>query len=209
MVFRISGLVLFYYPRIKRQDVCRSKKEGGLDFPNLGLYNKCMIIKQLWDICANTEFLWVKWVHSILLRDANVWSVKTLGDRSWAWRKILSVRSIFQLLVECKIGNSSRTSIWFDSWHPMGPLYLNFSEALIRSFNCTKKDTVDMCIVNGNWNWPKGWRVTPEVMRLNASTLAHFIPKENKRDKVYWKPHKQGILTIKTAMKALRTPAAN
>jgi hypothetical protein len=44
------------------------------------------------------------------------------GNCSWSWRKILGLRSITRKLICHRVGGGRSTSLWFDNWHPMGPL---------------------------------------------------------------------------------------
>ena len=41
-------------------------------------------------------------------------------------KKILELRLDFQLNFLWKIGDGASVSVWFDSWHPRGPLYKFF-----------------------------------------------------------------------------------
>ena len=72
-----------------------------------------------------------QWVKSYLLRSNSFWDVKIPSDSSWVWSKILSLRGIVKPFLKHRIGNGERTFLWFDNWHPKGPLLDYFGERII------------------------------------------------------------------------------
>ncbi|GJZ81199.1 RNA-directed DNA polymerase, eukaryota, reverse transcriptase zinc-binding domain protein [Tanacetum coccineum] len=58
------------------KDVCKPKYQGGLGLKPLNLWNKTLLIKHLWNIAANKESLWVKWINTVKLKGRN---------KRWKW----------------------------------------------------------------------------------------------------------------------------
>lgn len=57
-------------------------------------------------------------------------------------------------MIKYEVGNGELIHIWFDSWHPQGPLINCFGHSVVCSFGiplCTKLSAV---IENSQWKWP-------------------------------------------------------
>lgn len=72
--------------------VCTPKENGGLGLKRCGEWNRAMIGKQLWEIAAQGESMWVKWVHNRYIKQRTIWTVELTTNTSWHWRKLLKVR---------------------------------------------------------------------------------------------------------------------
>lgn len=51
--------------------ICSSKKSGGLGVRNIILWNKVAVGKMAWHVAQKTDNLWVKWVHTMYIKDQN------------------------------------------------------------------------------------------------------------------------------------------
>nr|GEY38434.1 RNA-directed DNA polymerase, eukaryota, reverse transcriptase zinc-binding domain protein [Tanacetum cinerariifolium] len=49
--------------KISWENICRPKDEAGLGLKNLQIWNEVLIMKHLWNVSANTDTLWVKWIN--------------------------------------------------------------------------------------------------------------------------------------------------
>lgn len=77
---------------VKWEQVCTPKKAGGLGLKDVRLWNVAAIGKQVWHLAAKKDFLWVRWVAGIYLKDDDFWLHQALASSSWYWRKLLDVR---------------------------------------------------------------------------------------------------------------------
>ena len=102
--------------------VCSPKPEGGLGFKPPKLWNKAIMIRHLWALSAKADSLWVKWVHTFVIKNRCLWNVKLLQGSSWTVRKMFKLREMAQPLIRSVVGDSSEVFLWFDNWHPLGPL---------------------------------------------------------------------------------------
>ena len=59
-------------PLVAWEDICLPKMEGGLGFKNLEAWNLALLSKNLWNIHAKSDTLWVKWIHQNYLQDSNI-----------------------------------------------------------------------------------------------------------------------------------------
>nr|XP_027081052.1 uncharacterized protein LOC113703776 [Coffea arabica] len=94
-----------YVAKVKWEDVYKPKKNGGLGLQNIANWNKCLILKFIWNLCQKNDTLWVKWIHFVILKGHSLWEVKILVDCSWCWRKLLQRRHLAQPWIKIDIGN--------------------------------------------------------------------------------------------------------
>lgn len=116
------------------KDVCQPKKESGLGILNLEVWN---------------QSIWFKWVHMYLLKHGSLWGARGAGDLSWQWRKLLKMRPMLQNIISVNIGDGNGTNIWFDNWHPYGPLHQNFSPNLLSCLRLKSSDEATQLIPQG------------------------------------------------------------
>lgn len=121
------------------EDVCFPKKEGGLGIRRLWDCNRAAMLKQIWLLFLDKEALWCKWIHSTFLKDKNFWVAKKPTICSWAWKKLLSLRSEIRNAFFWRIGDGRSVSLWFHKWHTRGALNLIFSDSLIYSSRLSRQ----------------------------------------------------------------------
>lgn len=61
---------------------------------------------------------------------------------SWAWKKILQLRAKVRLSFWWRIGDGLSTSLWFDNWHPRGPLNWVFLDVFIYNSGLSREASV-------------------------------------------------------------------
>ncbi|XP_021724320.1 uncharacterized protein LOC110691690 [Chenopodium quinoa] len=79
-------------PSISWDWVCKSKEVGGLSIRNCSLWNKAALGKYVWKIAKKEDSLWVRWVHSVYLKDQNWWTYKPKATAGWAWKKLCKIK---------------------------------------------------------------------------------------------------------------------
>ncbi|KAM6568714.1 hypothetical protein CsatB_016699 [Cannabis sativa] len=72
--------------------VCLSKAEGGIGFLNINTWNKAALMKNIWTLAAKKDNLWVKWIHSVYLKNDDCWNHKASIHSSWYWRKLVDLK---------------------------------------------------------------------------------------------------------------------
>jgi len=89
-----------------------SKKGGGLGIKRITKWNKIALLKHIWNMCNDLDrSIWSPWIRSNLLRGRNFWTIKTPENCSWAWGKILKLRSLAWPKMKYIIGDGMTTSI--------------------------------------------------------------------------------------------------
>lgn len=69
--------------------ICRPKSKGGLGIRKLHEYNKALLSKLSWDICLNSEKLWVRAIAAKYLRRYTFMQAEAQNDSSWFWKGLL------------------------------------------------------------------------------------------------------------------------
>ena len=78
------------------ESIYKPRKQGGLEIRDFQKWNIAAIAKYVWWISEKKDNLWLKWVHSVDIKQG-VWRNYEPGSNtSWAWRKICQVKSLLQ-----------------------------------------------------------------------------------------------------------------
>lgn len=79
-------------PKVGWKHICLPKDEGGLGVRNCRFWNQAMLFKILWDIQANKNTLWFRWVHEVYLRRRNIWEWRAGRDDPPLFKKLAKLR---------------------------------------------------------------------------------------------------------------------
>lgn len=78
---------------IKWEALCRNKKVGGgMGFRNITLWNKATVGKLVWHIGCQKNDMWVKWVHTIYVKERNWWEFQAPRGASWVIKYLCKVK---------------------------------------------------------------------------------------------------------------------
>ena len=82
------------------KDVCLPKEEGGLGLRDLEAWNSALHAKILWNVFAKKDSLWIKWIHTEIIKDANFWDwTPRVKQDSTLIKHLISIRD--ELLGKC------------------------------------------------------------------------------------------------------------
>jgi len=186
----ILSLVRFRYENYGLGS-CLPKKERGLGRKMITEWNKSALLKHIWNLC--NDLIWSTWIRSNLLRGRNFWTIKTPKNCSWAWGKILKLRSLAWPKMKHIIGDGMTTFLWFDNWHPHSPLADSYGEKNVK---------VHVLIHNLEWKIPTtqaiGWHPILEAIPSNSN------PKMGQKDEIVWLDSPNHRFSVKLAWKQLR-----
>jgi len=155
--------------KVAWDQVCLPKKEGGLGIKGIKEWNKIALLKHIWNLCNDSDgSIWSTWIRFNLLQGRNFWTIKTPENFSWAWGKILKLRSLAWPKMKYIIGDDMTTSLWFDNWHPHSPLADSYGERFIYDSGMEKNVRVNVLINNLEWRIPTtqaiGWHPIVEAI---------------------------------------------
>ncbi|KAI8555077.1 hypothetical protein RHMOL_Rhmol05G0146500 [Rhododendron molle] len=70
MAFLWSGPELKHSgAKVKWIHLCYPTEEGGLGFKGIKVSNRAAMLKHLWALCMKADTLWIKWVHTYIIKD--------------------------------------------------------------------------------------------------------------------------------------------
>ncbi|KAJ9535280.1 hypothetical protein OSB04_un001622 [Centaurea solstitialis] len=181
-----SGDAIKGKAKVSWKEVCLPKGKGGLGIRSLKCWNKALLAKQIWKLIDNGESVWVKWMHEYRLKGQNFWAVGAIHDASWFWRKVVRIRGMFREQFVHVLGDGKRTSLWFDAWHPAGPLCNFISKRDIYAARLSLDLRVCDMVVDGLWVWPlEIWIKYGNILQVHMPRLI-----DNTWDKLCWKSRK-------------------
>ncbi|GJR70858.1 hypothetical protein Tco_0016923 [Tanacetum coccineum] len=146
--------------------VCSPKGQGGLGLKNLSLWNEVLMSKHIWNIAANKESLWVRWINEIRLKGQSIWNVGVDANASAGWKHILSER-------------------WWDK----GVIGDVIPLEEIKKVNLDLNMKVCEMIDKGEWNWPKQWEKKFSI--VNSIPVPNLKP--NSPDFTLWTKKKNHL----------------
>ncbi|GFS31692.1 RNA-binding KH domain-containing protein [Actinidia rufa] len=93
-------------------DICLPKMEGGLGFKNLEAWNLALISKNLWNIQAEKDSLWIRWVHQNYLQNSFIWDYNGCDQDLKLMKHVLVIRD--KILAEERSIQAARNRM--DQW---------------------------------------------------------------------------------------------
>ncbi|XP_062114657.1 uncharacterized protein LOC133825771 [Humulus lupulus] len=86
--------------QIAWDSICKPKAARGIGFKNISEWNKVAMFKYVWAIAAKEDNMWVKWVHSVYIKEEDWWGYNAPLHGSWYWRKIVAIKDKVKTLVD-------------------------------------------------------------------------------------------------------------
>ncbi|GJZ30743.1 reverse transcriptase domain-containing protein, partial [Tanacetum coccineum] len=176
--------------------------QGGLGLRSTHLWNEALLAKHIWNVVSRKESIWVKWVNIYKLKGRSMWDIEFDRGSSWCWKSLLDLRSKIERFVQVKISNGWDCNIWFDKWHPRGPLSRLINQRVMEHADMSLKLRVSDMVKGNEWVWPIEWDDRfEEVINVPVPKLiADF------NDKTVWvdKHGKEKMFVIKEVWKVVR-----
>ncbi|XP_074292531.1 uncharacterized protein LOC141619416 [Silene latifolia] len=73
--------------------ICKPRRKGGLGLKLLHQWNVALMGKYVWWVEQKTDHLWVKWVHTIYIKNTTWKDYEPTITTSWAWRRLCAVKT--------------------------------------------------------------------------------------------------------------------
>ncbi|XP_039167699.1 uncharacterized protein LOC120293017 [Eucalyptus grandis] len=153
------------------------------------------MLKYIWILFTDKESLWCRWIHSNFLKKDNFWIASTPSTCSWAWKKILQLRTEFRSCFAWKIGNGFSVSLWHDQWLADGPLDLLFPTSIIELSGLLKHAVVaDL------------FSPLDHAFKSSLQSCGFSVPDQtNAPDCFTWNQHSSGSFSVASAWDFIRT----
>ncbi|GKB36941.1 hypothetical protein Tco_0881883 [Tanacetum coccineum] len=96
---------------------------------------------------------------------------------------VINIRDEIGSSVWYKVGNGKNTSLWFDNWCDLGPLFRIISNRSLYSASLQRNMMVADMVSNDKWNWPTEWNsMYPNIMQIPIPNID-----VEKNDWIVWK----------------------
>uniref|UniRef100_A0A803PKX5 Uncharacterized protein n=1 Tax=Cannabis sativa TaxID=3483 RepID=A0A803PKX5_CANSA len=82
--------------RASWEKVCLPKNLGGISFREGKKWNKALLAKFFWAHTSKHDFLWVKWINSVYLKEHDIWDYPMKMDDGWGKEEISDKSMPFQ-----------------------------------------------------------------------------------------------------------------
>ncbi|XP_062086445.1 uncharacterized protein LOC133792554 [Humulus lupulus] len=79
--------------RVSWTKIGKSKQKGGLGFIDIGMWNICALGKNVWAIAKKEDNIWVKWVHSVYIKETDWWDYTAPLNSSWYWKRVVKTKN--------------------------------------------------------------------------------------------------------------------
>ena len=101
-----------------------------------------------------------------------------------------------------QIGDGKRTSLWFDNWHPLGPIVEIMGERVIYDSGLDRMAKVATIIDGSSWSWPPAQSAA--LLQLACSLPLDCVPCSTREDEMVWHDDPRGVFSVRSAWEALR-----
>jgi hypothetical protein len=99
-----------------RQELLKSKLDGGLGFRNMHLFNKAMLAKQIWRLQIDPNSLLGKCLKARYYPNSDIFHAQQSRGSSYAWQSLFQAIDLVKKGSCWQIGNGKSTHIWEDNW---------------------------------------------------------------------------------------------
>ena len=171
-----------------------AKKDGGMGFRNMQIFNKAMLAKQAWRVMNRSDTLMARVLKGKYYPKCSFWEAKASSNMSYTWRSILGAREVIEMGARRIIGNGATINIWKDPW------VMTLPKGCVASLPSADEgcpQVVRELWQNREWN-----------MGLLGSLFSHDeiaairrlqVPMFDSVDKWAWQHSKDGEFTVRSA----------
>uniref|UniRef100_A0A803QR35 Reverse transcriptase domain-containing protein n=1 Tax=Cannabis sativa TaxID=3483 RepID=A0A803QR35_CANSA len=175
----------------------KSKYHGGLGFRQTKDINKAFLLNWGWKLIMDPSSLWCMTMKEKYLKESSFWDVQFKTTDSRLWKAIVKARPLLSEGMCRRIGDGRSTSIWFDSWVPIG----NHQPSL--KLNVTQGANLVRYFINDDQTWHVA-RIRPWFDSTDAINILNIgLPATKQEDSWQWLGEKRELshpCAIETAM---------
>lgn len=175
------------------EKLMKTKRNGGLGFRDLHLFNLAMLARQAWRLLQNPSSLCAQVLLAKYYPNSSILEAERKNDISYTWRSILKGVQLLKKGIIWRVGTSSNINIWSDPWIPRGSTRKVITQ---RGRNLINK--VNDLIDPATNSWDEG--LVKQILLPEDAEIILKIPiQENMQDFIAWHFDKKGIFSVKSA----------
>ncbi|XP_012853800.1 PREDICTED: uncharacterized protein LOC105973324 [Erythranthe guttata] len=101
---------------ISWRNLCESKRNGGMGFRDLRMFNLALLAKQLWRVLTSPDLLLSRIIRARYFPSGDIFRAVAGKRPSATWQSMLKARPFLIRGLRRRIGDGKDTSIWADPW---------------------------------------------------------------------------------------------
>lgn len=171
----------------------KAKKDGGLGFRDLHIFNMAMLARQSWRLIQNPEFLCAVVLKAKYHPDCSILEATEQKGMSYTWRSILRGRDLLKEGIVWRIGDGTQVNAWTDPWLPRGS-----TRRPIAHQGLAIVSKVHELINPVTESWDE--ELVKELFTHDDARVILAIPlKSDMEDSISWHFDKKGSFSVKSA----------
>ncbi|XP_019157963.1 PREDICTED: uncharacterized protein LOC109154684 [Ipomoea nil] len=177
-------------------EVCQPRDSGGLGLRKASHFNDALLAKLAWQMCGNSDKLWVKVMRDKYVKQGEFFSSSVPGNASWAWKSIIRGRRTVISNAVWKVGDGRSINVWTDWW--VGNIPLGLDQNVVVPEGLESCMVSDFIFPSRTWDLPK----LQEILLENIINNIRAIPitlNDRARDSIGWTNSELGKFTTKSA----------
>ena len=186
--------------RIKWQELCKPKSQGGMGFKDLSLFNDALLAKQTLRLLHDEHSLFYRMFKPKFFLDCSIMQAKAPSNASYAWRSIIRGREVIRKGAQWRIGDGHSVRIWGDRWI----LEIN-NPKIISPILYGQEDARVSCLIDQH---QKMWRddILEHSFYEFEANLIRKIPlcKSQQQDVLIWPFTSDGDYSVKSGYKFMQ-----
>jgi hypothetical protein len=186
---------------ISWRKMAQSKKEGGLGFRDLHLFNHSMLARQVWRILTDPDSLCARVLRAKYFPNFSVLEAKNVRNMSYTWHSILKGVGVIKKGLIWRVRNGEEINIWSDPWmnregpkRPITPRGQNIITCVSELTN----------LATCQWDV----QLLSDVFREDINAILSTPLRLDYEDFPAWFPDPKGVFTVKSAYKVLAAKVA-
>lgn len=173
--------------------MARTKKEGGMGFRYLHLFNQALLANQAWKILQRPESLLFRMLKARYFREGNLLTANRGSQPSYGWNSLRYGCLLLKDGLQISIGDGRSTELGNDPWLPTNPprqpRLLDGVDPRLKVQTLIDQSTLE-------WDEQKIHQlVLPEDHALISKI---YLPSKPCRDSYLWSHTKNGCYTVKS-----------
>jgi len=184
----------------KKENLFKSKLEGGMGFKSLRDFNLAMLAKQVWRFQVNPNALVSKCFRAKYYPNSGILQANIGSNPSYAWRSIYNAIWIIQKGSCWRIGNGQSVRIWEDNWIPSHHNFKIISPPRVNPDLTLVKDI--MRHEEKEWNTNV---LTNNFLNIDISAIEQIpLINTSQEDEIMWMFEPKGCYSVKSGYTALQ-----